>query len=156
LDSDNIYSFFNCGTTLAQVDISIDPMGSTDRKLKGAPVEVNPPLLDATRTALSNVFAMLKRKNVMRILKLKVWDNQQVPCSDEFIENCLKDFDIRYLDWNKPNLCADVIIAGAPRVAEVWLYATGTTAVLRSWAGNNGLANLRQLRVLHLYTETVL
>jgi hypothetical protein len=154
-DSEKMYSFFKCGTTLAQVDVSIDPMGSTDRKIKGTPMEMNPLLLEDARTALFNVFVMLKQKKVKRILKLKVRDNQQVPCSDEFIETCLKDIDVRYLDWNKPNLCADVILAGAPRAAEVWLYATGSTAVLRSWAGSNGLANLRQLRVLHLYTEMV-
>jgi hypothetical protein len=154
-DSEKMYSFFNCGTTLAQVDVSIDPMDSADRKIKGTPVGMDPLLLEDARTALSNVFVMLKQKKVKRILKLKVRDNQQVPCSDEFIEACLKHFDIRYFDWNKPNLCADVIIASAPRAAEVRLYATGSTAVLRSWAGSNGLANLQQLRVLHLFTEMV-
>jgi len=154
-DSEKMYSFFQCGNTLAQVDVSIDPTDAADRKIKGAPVEVNPLLLGDAKAALFNVFKMLKEKKVKRILKLKVRDNQQAPCSDEFIEACLKDFDIRYLDWNKPNLCSDVVIASAPRVAEVWLYSTGTTSVLRSWAGSNGLANLRQLRVLHLYTEMV-
>ncbi|EEU47184.1 uncharacterized protein NECHADRAFT_77386 [Fusarium vanettenii 77-13-4] len=148
LDSDNMYPFFNCGTTLAQVDLSIDPTDS-----KGSAASNDTIQVEDARIALSRIFEMLKKKNVKRILKLKVRDNTKTPCSDDFIENCLRPFDIRYLDWNKPDLCADVVIRSTPRVTGLWLYATGNNAVLRSWAGSNGLSNLLQLRSVHVQSK---
>lgn len=96
---------------------------------------------------LMRLFKKLREDGgVQQILKLTVVDNPSRPCTDEVIERCLRDFDVRYLDWNKPDLCADVILAVAPNIVELTLHSSGNSSVLRSWAAENGLCNLNLVR----------
>lgn len=37
-------------------------------------------------------------------------------------------FAIRYLDWNKADLCVDTIRKKAPNVAHIWLHSSGSNA----------------------------
>lgn len=90
---------------------------------------------------------MLHRKGVRRILKLTVRDNLDDPCSDEVIERCLKRFDVRYLDWQKYDLCAEVILSAAPNVVKLTLHSSGSHAVLRSWASEMTLCELNKVRL---------
>jgi hypothetical protein len=145
-DSDS-YPFLNFGETLAQVDLSIDP---NDNSEFDETAEHEPSLVRNYQTALVGVFMMLAEKGVKRILRLSVRDNPKKPCSDELIQRCLRDFDIRYLNWNKPDLRADIVVASAPRLVGIWLHSSGNDAVLREWAGGRGLCNLHQVRVVSL------
>lgn len=100
---------------------------------------------------LKSIFDMLRTRGVERILKVTVRDNPRQPCRDSIICECLKDFDVRYLDWQKNDLCIDVVLAAAPRVAELTLYSSGSKTVLRGWAARNGLCTLNQVFKAFLY-----
>ncbi|ETR99348.1 hypothetical protein M419DRAFT_45849, partial [Trichoderma reesei RUT C-30] len=98
--------------------------------------------------SLTKIFKMLKQQGVKRILKVTIKDNSKRPCSDQVIQQCLAGFDVRYLDWNKPDLSVSIICASCPKIAELTLYSSGRRAVLESWASNTGLCRLRQVGLL--------
>ncbi|OTB14237.1 hypothetical protein K445DRAFT_319408 [Daldinia sp. EC12] len=100
--------------------------------------------------ALRATFKWLKKKNVEQIVKLVVKDNPDRNCSDETIEACLDDFDVRYLDWNKADLCIDTIRKKAPNVAHLWLHSSGSNTVLWSWSDSSGLRSLPKLTQVYL------
>ncbi|KAL1882838.1 hypothetical protein Daus18300_000476 [Diaporthe australafricana] len=86
------------------------------------------------------------KKKVRRILKLVVIDDAALPCSDSTFEDCLQGFDIRYLNWNKEDLCIDTLrSAGLSNVKELWLSWSGRNSVLHSWSSKeSGLPKLGQ------------
>jgi hypothetical protein len=129
------------------VDLSIDP---SDNSELAEIAESEPSLVQNYQTALVEVFKMLAEKGVKRILRLSVRDNPKEPCSDELIQRCLRGFEIRYLNWDKPDLRADIVVASAPRLVGIWLRSSGNNAVLREWAGGRGLCNLHQVRIVCL------
>jgi len=96
---------------------------------------------------LVEVFDMLRELKIKRILKVTVEDNSDRPCTDSVIMKCLRDFDVRYLDWQKNDLCIDVVLAVAPRVSELRLYSSGNATVLRGWAASSGLCSLNQVNI---------
>ncbi|KAF4995238.1 hypothetical protein FGRMN_5269 [Fusarium graminum] len=115
---------------------------------------------------LKNMFKMIRKRKVQQILKVTIHDNPRRPCSDGTIQDCLKGFDVRYLDWSKPDLSIDVIHAACPRLAEIKLYSSGRKSVFSGWTSNTGLCNLHQLKCLDIeaarglethdhYTESV-
>ncbi|PHH90671.1 hypothetical protein CDD83_2965 [Cordyceps sp. RAO-2017] len=123
------HSFLKFTPTMSQVYLKIEPQQQDD-------------LWKSNMKHVINVFQELRDQNVERILKVIIRDNSHKPCTDEIIESCLSGFDVRYLDWNKPDLCPDVVLAAAPNVVELTLYSSGNTAVLPAWAASNGLCNL--------------
>jgi hypothetical protein len=85
--------------------------------------------------SIRKVFSWFRKQKVRRILKLVVVDDGTLPCSDATIEECLREFDIRYLNWNKDDLCIDVLReAGLYNVREIWLSWSGRNSVLYSWS----------------------
>ncbi|KAK1843361.1 intracellular serine protease [Colletotrichum chrysophilum] len=102
-------------------------------------------LRDSSSRALKSVFSWLTGpKNVKRILKLVVEDNENFPCSERDVRECLDKLeDVRYLDWKRPNMSAPTLLK-APNVVELWLYSTGINAVLSSWADKGGLQRLQK------------
>lgn len=56
-----------------------------------------------------------------------------------------RDFGIEIWKWKKFDLCSATIVAAAPAAREVYLYTYGNTAILRSWACEEGLARLTQV-----------
>ncbi|KAG8677738.1 hypothetical protein FPOAC1_003766 [Fusarium poae] len=62
--------------------------------------------------SLKKMFNMLRNHGIKRILKVTIHDNEQTPSSDNTIQACLNGFDVRYLDWNEPDLCINVIRSG--------------------------------------------
>lgn len=107
--------------------------------------------------ALKDVFEWLKvNKSVERIVKLVVKENPFSYCDDETIETCIKGLDIRYLHWNRPDLCVSTLQL-LPGLVEVWLYSSGINAVLWSWSDNDGLRKLSKVRgtvYSHVYAAT--
>lgn len=74
-------------------------------------------------------------KGVRRILKLVIKDNQWYQCSDETIEECLRGWDIRHLDWNKCNISVQAIRnGGAANAVQVWLTWNSQESCLVGWS----------------------
>ncbi|KAI0436066.1 hypothetical protein F4803DRAFT_573033 [Xylaria telfairii] len=65
------------------------------------------------------------------------------------IRECLQDLEIRYLDWNRPDLCANHYTLPKTLV-EIRLYWTGLNAVLWSWSDTEGLRTLERLQKVTL------
>lgn len=96
-----------------------------------------------TQSPVPIIFKWLRdKKQVKSILKVVVKDDQTVPCRDDEVETALKGLDVRYLDWNKTDLCSETIYVAAPAVKELWLYSSGNNTVLRGWAQADGLGKL--------------
>ncbi|KAL3965243.1 hypothetical protein ACCO45_002247 [Purpureocillium lilacinum] len=89
--------------------------------------------------ALEAFFTWLKgRKGVTTILKLVVMENQDRPCSERVVRECLKGLDVRYLDWKRRDICVDTLLV-VPNIVELWLYSSGLNAVLCGWSDEHGL-----------------
>jgi hypothetical protein len=85
--------------------------------------------------SIRKVFSWFRKQKVRRILKLVVVDDGTLPCSDATIEECLREFDIRYLNWNKDDFCIEVLHkAGLHNIRELWLSWSGRNSVLYSWS----------------------
>lgn len=96
---------------------------------------------------LEAVLRWLKNKGVKQIIKLVVRDDKDGPCSDEAIERCLQICDIRYLDWNKEDLCIQTLLDGqAKNIFEISLYSSGKDSILWGWSSNDGLRCLEKVR----------
>lgn len=83
-------------------------------------------------------------KGVKEIIRLIVRDNPPDFCSDETVESCLSQLEVRYLDWNRPDLCAKTL-QKVPDLVQLDLYWSGINAVLCSWSDEKGLGNLRKV-----------
>ncbi|KAJ0116030.1 hypothetical protein J7T55_004974 [Diaporthe amygdali] len=91
---------------------------------------------------LKQVFEWLKEtKGVKTILSLVVKDNPHHYCSDNTVEECLKGLEVIYLNWNRPDLCANKYTL-PPTLVEISLYWTGLNSVLWSWSDTEGLRTL--------------
>lgn len=97
---------------------------------------------------LVNIFKLIETRGVKRILKVTIKDNQDRPCSDKVIRECLASFDVRYLDWDKRDLSTHVVYAVCPNIAELTLYSSGRQAVLDSWCAPTGLCRLKKASFL--------
>ncbi|KAL7629603.1 hypothetical protein AAE478_001125 [Parahypoxylon ruwenzoriense] len=142
------HEFLEFGKMLAYVELDIGsgPITSDTASTAEDPLET----WEEDSRALCATFKWLKKKNVKQIVKLVVKDNPKRFCSDETIEKCLEGFDIRYLDWNKADMCVDTIRKKAPNVAHLWLHSGGSNAVLWSWSDSCGLRSLPKLTQVHL------
>ncbi|RWA04337.1 hypothetical protein EKO27_g10771 [Xylaria grammica] len=102
---------------------------------------------------LKDVFEWLKvDKGVEAIVSLTVKDNPNHYCSDATVLKCLENLEVRYLDWNRPNLCANS--STLPNtIIEISLYWARLNAVLWSWSGAEGLRTLEKLRKVNLYIQ---
>ncbi|KAI2619318.1 hypothetical protein GGR54DRAFT_647998 [Hypoxylon sp. NC1633] len=142
------HEFLEFGRTLAYVELDI----RSRLVVQGADaaLEVEQTSRDEDAKALRDTFRWLRKKNVKQIVKLVVKDNPDRYCSDETIETCLDGFDVRYLDWNKADMCVDTIRKKAPNVVHLWLHSSGSNAVLWSWSDSSGLRSLPKLSQVHI------
>lgn len=101
------------------------------------------------------MFDRLRKKGVKTILKIFIDDSSMPAHSDEAIEDALKSMDVEVWDWNKTDLCTEVIYKVAPKAREVHLYWSGNNAVLRGWSEEGGLKKLRSLKTVHLHIQQV-
>lgn len=94
---------------------------------------------------LVDVFRWLKgAKGVKGIMRLIVRDRGPIFCSDKTMEDCLKDLEVRYLDWDRPDMCTDTLRLTQDLV-QVDLYWSGLKAVLCSWGDANGLRTMQRV-----------
>lgn len=95
-------------------------------------------------------FRWFRKQNVQRILKVVIVDDSTFPCSDETIEECLRGFDVRYLNWNKDDFCPAILhSAKLHNIRELWLSWSGRNSVLYSWScKDTGLPTMK--KVYHL------
>ncbi|KAI1110437.1 hypothetical protein F5Y14DRAFT_363061 [Nemania sp. NC0429] len=99
------------------------------------------------------IFKWLKACNVEGILEVTVVDHGDVSHSDEAIEICVDQLDVRVWNWYKVDLSCDVIIKKAPRAREVNLYSSGNNAVLMGWSSEDGLARLTELHRVRVFVQ---
>lgn len=135
---------------LAYVELNLK--NETSSMSMNAPVDKNQKSVErlkitARRDHMNSVLGFFEWlrdiKGVKRIVKLVVSDDQDLPCSDEVIEQCLHGFDIRYLDWNRDDICSMSLKAEAPFLREVWLSWSGRNSSLLGWS--NPDCGLRKL-----------
>ncbi|KAF4631245.1 hypothetical protein G7Y89_g6885 [Cudoniella acicularis] len=90
---------------------------------------------------------------VKKILKIVVEDDDLDYHSDEAIEYAVNSFDVESWNWMKSDMCSHAIKKSAPNVRDVTLYWSGNNAILRSWAAEDGLATLKQLRTVTIVKQ---
>ncbi|KAK1833534.1 peptidase S8/S53 domain-containing protein [Podospora conica] len=94
--------------------------------------------------SLKAVFQWLKvQKEVKSILSLTVTENPHHYCSDQTVKDCLKGLEVRYLNWNRPDLCANKYTLPNDLI-EISLHWSGLDAVLWSWSDTQGLRTLQK------------
>lgn len=157
LEAHNMLKF---NSRLAIVDVRLQPLtagtGLSDLNVQGLvpAAMMSRDARDQRRKENANhLEAVLKwlkdTKGVKQIIKLVVRDDKDGPCSDEAIERCLKIYDIRYLDWQKEDICVQTLLEGqAKNLVEVSLYSSGKDSTLWSWSSNDGLRQLERVRHL--------
>lgn len=95
--------------------------------------------------ALVDFFTWLKeKKKVKSIVKLVMRENPEALCNEKTIRQCLKCLDVRYLDWDRPDLSLDTIKC-VRNVTELCLYSSGLNAVFCSWSDEHGLKALTKV-----------
>ncbi|KAL9566297.1 hypothetical protein ACKAV7_009656 [Fusarium commune] len=109
----------------------------------------------AGRWDLVHIFDQLRKKGVETVLRVFVQDSDPdyLSHSDEAIEKALGGMGVEVWDWNKTDLCTEVIVNAAPKIREVHLYWSGNNAVLRGWSEAGGLAKLRELGLVKLHIQ---
>ncbi|CCT70672.1 related to microbial serine proteinase [Fusarium fujikuroi IMI 58289] len=109
----------------------------------------------AGRSDLVHVFNQLRNKGVETVLRVFVQDSDpnSPSHSDEAIEKALQGMGVEVWDWNKTDLCTEVIVNVAPKAREIHLYWSGNNAVLRGWSEPGGLAKLTELGLVKLHIQ---
>ncbi|KAI1327670.1 peptidase S8/S53 domain-containing protein [Xylariaceae sp. FL0255] len=146
------FDFLLMEETMAHVVLSLE---YSPELLKDLPVDETDrtPIFQRDHANLKSVFKWLKgTKGVKSIIHLIVKENPLYYCSDDTVEQCLKGLDVRYLSWNRPDLCAETLRV-VPSLIEVSLTWSGLNAVLWSWSDTHGLQTLKQLHKVHLYVK---
>ncbi|KAF5650767.1 intracellular serine protease [Fusarium tjaetaba] len=130
-----------------------EPQPSKSRTLARKQVEPVPD--GAGRSDLGHIFNQLRSKGVETVLRVFVHDSDpdSPSHSDEAIEKALQGLGVEVWDWNKTDLCTEVILTAAPQAREVHLYWSGNNAVLRGWSEAGGLARLPELGLVKLHIQ---
>ncbi|KAI1080675.1 peptidase S8/S53 domain-containing protein [Whalleya microplaca] len=99
---------------------------------------------------MRTIFQWLKSRHVKSVIEIIVSDEVEPSHSDEAIEDSLKDLDVKIWNWQRTDLCSEVIVKTAPNVEEISLCSSGSNAVLVGWSSPSGLPKLKKLRKVHL------
>ncbi|KAI1438055.1 hypothetical protein GGR50DRAFT_691531 [Xylaria sp. CBS 124048] len=146
------FNFLHFEPMMASVFLSLE---YTQDELQGMPPD-HEQKLAMWRDDEENVktfFKWLKTdKKVKTILSLTVKDNPNHYCSDDTVRQCLSNLEIMYLDWNRPNMCANKF-ALPSSLLELSLYWTGLDVVLWSWSDVEGLRTLNKLQNVYLHIQ---
>ncbi|KAL8929523.1 MAG: hypothetical protein Q9208_001192, partial [Pyrenodesmia sp. 3 TL-2023] len=146
------FDFFSFEPMMSSVKIDLGEAAS-EKELRGSTPDDKIIRWASMQKCLKDVFKWLKNnKKVKGIMRLVVRDRGPIFCSDETVEECLRGLEVRYLDWDRPDLCTDTL-GRTPDLVQVDLYWSGSKAVLSSWGGTNGLRKLEKLRVVNLHAE---
>lgn len=90
---------------------------------------------------LRAVFNWLREKHVKRIIRVAVLDYGDRGHAESAIGECLRGFDVEYLDWIKLDVSSEVVCQSTKIVKEVSLYWSGNYSVLMGWMSAEGFAN---------------
>lgn len=100
-------------------------------------------------TALEKVFCWLGAGG-RQVMNLTVVEDPAAVTSEATVQHCLNQVrDIRYLDWNRPDLSIQTL-EKAPLVVELTHAWSGANAVLAGWHDQNGLQKLTKVGLSHL------
>lgn len=111
----------------------------------------------AGRSDLVHIFNQLRNKGAETVPCEFVQDSDpnSPSHSDEAIGKALQGMGVEVWDWNKTDMCTEVIFNAAPKAREVHLYWSGNNAVLRGWSEPGGLAKLTELGLVRLHIQQV-
>lgn len=139
-----VLDFFNFEPMLSTARIDLHDV-APDQDLEKLPDEEKVERWTSTQSYLVDVFHWLKgRKGVKGIMRLIIQDRGPIFCNDKTIEECLKGLEVRYLDWDRPDICIDTLRL-TPDLVKVDLYWSGLKAVLCSWGDANGLRTMQRV-----------
>lgn len=144
------FNFLNFEPMMASVVLSLE---YTPEMLETLPNRAEDKIESWTKDEinLKQVFEWFKTtKGVKTILSLTVKNNPHHYCSDDTVETCLKGIEVFYLNWNRPDLCANKYTL-PPTLIEVSLYWTGLNSVLWSWSDTEGLRTLKRVSIPHFF-----
>ncbi|KAJ6262551.1 hypothetical protein Dda_3362 [Drechslerella dactyloides] len=83
-------------------------------------------------------------KKVFEVVVDDFGDEQTKSHSDKAILECLRGLQVETWDWRRMDIPTEVIYESAgEHVKTLYLYCSGTKAVLEAWADTNGLARLK-------------
>jgi hypothetical protein len=97
-----------------------------------------------------------KSRIVKRIFHLSVADSLHEPHSEETIEDAIKPFDIKILDWRRIDLSIRTIRDAAPNIRRLRLYSSGNWAPLDHWIGADGVCTLQKVCLAATSADLVL
>jgi len=114
--------------------------------------KANDTVLSTTSKSISvaQIFEWLRAREVMKIIKVIVIEDDKAPHGDDVIEATLEGFQVEVFDWRKLDVCSQTIRAAAKHVREVFLYTRGQRAVLWGWSAVDGLISLPQVSMAPL------
>lgn len=122
----------------------------------------NHPILEDISTEkryLDSFFDWLSTtKGVEYIIKLTVNDKDGTPHYDETIVKSLQKFEVEILDWQKVGLRPQVIqnaSQGWRNFHRLHLWWNRNNDVPEGWSNPDGLATLKNLKIVHLHEEKV-
>lgn len=151
-DTKNNYNFLRFEPMMADVDLNLEYSQEETRSLSNNEKEK----LDMWRQDEENLVEFFrwlsKDKGVTSILRLTVRDNPDHYCSDHTIKKCLEYFEIRYLNWVRPNLWASSHALPSSLI-DLSLYWSGLNSVLWGWSAAEGLQTLEELKVIRLFVQ---
>ncbi len=103
------------------------------------------------RTDFFMIFHWLKKRaGVKKVVEVVVedFDTNDMSHSYQAIEACLEGLNVETWNWRRMDIPSDLIYKVAMSVSVVYLYCSGSIAVLRSWSDINGLARLKNVSIL--------
>ncbi|KAI0531583.1 hypothetical protein GGR58DRAFT_229212 [Xylaria digitata] len=101
------------------------------------------------RKDFADIFDVLKKKDVRKIHRLVVDDDDTCLHEDETIER-LSHFEIEEFQWKKLDLSSSVLRHAVPYVRTLRLFSSGNHSVLRDWSSADGLNQLSLLSSVYL------
>jgi hypothetical protein len=100
------------------------------------------------------IFEWLWSSKVRKIFTVNVEDDGPNPHSNGairqsfgFSDDTSHGFEVEIWKWKKFDIDSETIVEAAPTVKQVYLYSSGNTAILRSWACCSGIAKLKNVSV---------
>lgn len=96
------------------------------------------------RADFIQLFELLARKGVQKIITRKIHDDRNYPHSDESMEY-LSKFEIEHWDWIRDDISSNVLQIAASKASALHLYSSGNSSVLNDWASPDGLCRLEEV-----------
>lgn len=92
-------------------------------------------------------FDYLRKTGVTHCVRVNVPDCLIHPHSFTSIVKSLHNLHVREFDWRKKDIPMEVLRVAVPQVENLTLYTSGSKAVLKEWASDEGLCRLEKVTI---------